>query len=1510
MSEKENRIIINGDVNPTNNMHPRSINAEYQAEIDLDRTGNTFSGNTRTGNNGNSNISDMLGTAGMNSGSPNIVRNPSRRYYDPEVTTTAIYLPKDLKTKNRWNRWYFAHDELIGTVLEMHAELPYSRASLMLDDHVIKREFEDCLEDIKFFSELPRIDLEYLKTGEVFINTPWDKTKGRWSHIICQNPDFVDVRFSPFADEEAIIEIIPDDELKKIVHSTKPEDQAIKKRIPADILKRVLSGRNIILNSDEVTHIARKLNPYDTRGTSIISRLYRTLMYEDKLRESQITISDNFIYPLKVFKLGDQNRGWIPNESHQRALAGMLQQASFDPNFSLIYHYGLQIEYHTVADKLMRLDQEWSEINSRKLIALGVSEQFIKGDSSFSCFVEGTLVNTPKGFAPIESIKNNDIVLDKEGIPQVVTNNWDEGIPKKLVKINLWGGKSFECTETHKWPVWSWPRTCLCGCGKTVRPGKSYAHKGAQLEASKKNIKFLDCGRHTLSGKMLMPVHGDYEPINTYEAKDIQHQDYLMIPRKFKEIKPNVTLDHARLLGYWVAEGNFSKNSRTKEKAGLNLTFNINEEHTWYKDSTEILEAIGIPLTKTEYRNSSIRIRTSNLIDHRDKIKWFFDNGGEYSYGKTLSPEVMSWPLEYKMEFIKGLFRGDGTHSSKSIKGGSHQHLVSYVTVSKTLAEQVELILAQLGFPCNWTLVDQSKTKSKGNRMCYRLTIYGKFCFELAKLVWGDACKIKESTFRGQKAFVDDNYVYLMVRSTELLDNTENKKVFNLTVDGTHSYLVHSVGTFNSASVGLQTQLSRYKAKRDLFEIRWVRDKLFRVMAERNEWYYRDKREIANNFRVTRSSSELKDRLMIPKLVWEKKLMLRDDQAHLTFLSNVFAQGKGPISAETLLQSMGLDIEEELRKKKAQKQLEQKVGEYVMPPAPGAPGAGGAPGGAPGGLPGLSPPSPSSAGGAPVGAAVAGSSTAPMAPGAKAFIDKAKELFRFGKKEVEVKTAQNDYLNKIIASTLELPNDPFATPISDVSDEASLNNTRAGSILVGDTSATKYADKDVFISKEHSAELEFIRRIPIVPDDLWYKNITASVVPGEVGILMSLLDSKLKSYTKKYADFSQVTDSDFDSVSKLYEDIYLQGKILTYSKLGSIPVQYQIQSTVNADIRDYSDIIIFNNFKEWIDTYKNIDIPSKNKLSYLRSLGNSCFAIGQIKGFQEQGINNVRIGNVLAKEGLHFKADDLMDKGVYLSPYLTYTDEVILLNPCIEGYDYEESGNFVDDSIQRYKTFSENGLIIKDCPIEFTGYISSILNKTGSLFKSKYSTIQFVLDVVDTQEWKDQYLAIIEKEIQDPILSMQKLSLDLNYKRGKIATFIDGKTLFVSSWIGMEDTPFTDNFIKHSGIFDESIVKKVSKAFKVPSYDLSKDEMETYTMFNYLDPIVDDLKEVRGYKASSTYIAIPQKLRYGKTWSADGKCVNSMKESVYDVFSKNIRLYIDYPQFLDEDIIKSYNEVF
>lgn len=1043
------RIKISSEINPTENMLPRTIFSEYGSTDRSDKVGDT---NAIVGLNG------LLGTPGMNVGGPSIMRNPSRRFYDPEVTTTSIYLPRDLKTKNRWNRWFYAHDELVGTVLELHAELPYSQAEIVLDDFAIKRRFEDCFDDIKLFSMLTSIDLEYLKIGEIFINTPWDSSKGQWSHIIPLNPDYIDVKFSPFADQEAVIELIPDDELKKIVHSTKPEEQQLKKKIPQDILRRVLSGKNIVMDSDEVTHIARKLNPYDTRGTSIISRLYRTLMYEDKLREAQITIADNFVYPLKIFKLGDPNKGWIPNQQHQQALAQMLQQATFDPNFSLIYHYGLSVDYVTVADKVMRLEKEWSDINAKKMVALGVSQQFLNGESSYS-----------------------------------------------------------------------------------------------------------------------------------------------------------------------------------------------------------------------------------------------------------------------------------------------------------------------------------------------------------------------------------------------------------------------------SASVGLQMQLARYKAKRDLFEIRWIQDKLFRVMAERNEWYKRDKKEIAGQYRISRNEIEKRDRLMIPKLSWHKKLMLRDDQAFLTFLNNVYAQGKGPLSALSLLEAMGMSLEEELRKKKSQKEYEQKIGEFVQPPAPGAP--------APGAMP------------APMGAP-AGAPPPPPPTGAKAFL---KNIF------VKQAATKQTIVDPIVsASESEIV--PMTVSVSD-------------SDLTGVATDTKYA-KDTYslMSNENKDAYQVFISTEPTPDKVWLQNITASETPLEISDSLQKIHLKLASFHKKYDDDSAAFENEKEFFTKAYQDLFVQGKLASYDVTNFLTIYNQYYAQDNT-LKDFADIVLCNEFSEWYDTISKAPISFTKKASKIRNIGITVFSLGQLKGYQEQGINNIRLSNVITHDGLHYKIPDLQKHAYNLDLYIGSNGEVPLFTPCIEGYDDEEFGNNVDPQIRRYLDFICNDISVKQCPIEYSKNVRRVLNASKKYIKSKYSTIVFVRDIVDTQAWEAQQHKIYEKEFgaddNAKIIINERVAFDKTQKRAKISTLIDDHTLYISNWVGMDELPLTTSLLNALNMFnDEGLIKKVAKVYKQQSYDLTQDELDTYRVFNYIEPVLDTNQLCRGYKVSfKTASTLPAKLKIGGAWSAEGKCLSDIKHSGNDIFFNNIRIWIDYPSKVDESIKYLYEEV-
>jgi len=1415
-----------------NDILPRTIFAEADPER-LDKTGASFTGYPGLGNSVNQMVTYGAGN--------NILRNPSRRFYDPEITTTAIYLPRTVKQKNRWCRWFYDHDELVGAVLDLHAELPYSRAEIVEKDTYVRKLVEECFSRINFFSMLPIIDLEFMKIGEVFIHTPWDDTEGMWSHIIVHNPDFAEVRFTPFADQECTIELIPDDELRSIVHSTKPEDQQLKRRIPDDVFRRVLTGKNITLDPSEVTHIARRSNPYDIRGTSIINRIFRLLMYEDKLREAQITIADNFIYPLKIFKLGDPKIGWIPNETHQRALAQMLQQSTFDPNFSLIYHYGLNVEFHTVADKVMRLEKEWSDITEKKMIALGVGKQFLSGETTYACFVEGSKILTPNDIVNIEDISNDDKILDKNGMVQTVVDNWCEGIPETITKINLWGGKELLCTNNHKWPVWMWPRKCACGCDRDLTAGRAFAH--AMKYSSNYKLKKVDCGRATINSKESLGIPIDYESINKISASEIKEWDYLMIPRNFEIIETDTTKDEARLLGYFVTKGSFSKHARTKNLTGINLTFGITEENTLVKDTVDLCEKFGIPVRDVEEKTNSLRIRSIDRKEFKDKVLWFKEHAGEYSHLKKLSSTVMHWPLDLKEELVKGLFKGDGCQQINKV---NNEHSVHYTTTSKVLAYQIELILAQLGFPINWTIQDNSH---RNRKMTYRLDIYGKFAFDLAKLIWEDDCIINfndSKQFYGQKAWVDNDYIYIMVKSVEEIKN--DKKVYNLTVENSHSYLIENIGTYNSANVALQTQLARYKAKRDLFQIKWIH-KMLRIMAERNEWYRRDKKELVGQYRVKRKGKELQERLIIPKLTWHKKLMMRDDQAFLTFMNNVYAQGKGPISTITLLQYMGLSLEDELENKVKQTELEEKIGALIHPITQ-----------------------------------IAGGMTA-----------KIKDKFKFGKNKPE-KEITGEELMKLETTS------PTSTQYS-------------GSQMEHPKGDLKKLTVNEAKLREAQLDIETTKQLHPVDEKVWFDNLESPSVPSEVKLLLINLNNKLNAIDKRNnGDYKEGLIKETNNIKSVLIDLYKQGKLHSYNITGFFPIYKQYYSTHEA-LTDYSDLVLAEEFEQWIHKIIAIDVEKQETFKHLRNVGNACFCYGQVKGYQEQGVNTLKIGNLLVNEGLRYSSNELLDKGWNLSSLLSPKNEIVILYPCIEGHDDDMFNNNLDPQVQRYRDAVISGIAIKDCPIEYMPYINRIFNKLGKHINKKYDTIVFVKDVIDLKKWEERKAKDIENEASSAdektknLMVINSLGYEKLQKRGTVPTFTDGRTLYISNWIGVEEFPLTSKLLRLLDITDEIGDKAIRKAFKKKSLDLTQDDIQTYRVFNYIVPISDDPQNPRGFKISKEYMDTTDldfRLKQGKMWDLNGKCMGADDTDELKLFNDNLRIWIDYPHLLNVDLAKSF----
>jgi hypothetical protein len=322
-------------------------------------------------------------------GGASVIRTVARPYHPLFSSPDRLQLPVQLAQLNQYWRLFYNVDPVIGGVIDMHAEMPFSNASLIMDQvgdnsKEILHAFEDMMTETELLSWLPRIAKEYHIIGEVFPYMFWDQDEGIWSHITIHNPDYVEVVDSPLIDDDPILTLRPSQDMRKILQSTDPRYIRLRQKLPAEIVTMLAGGKNLPLDPLNASHIKRLAFPYDIRGTSIMGRMFRVLMYEDAVFNGQIQQAQRHALPLRVFKLGDPNSGWMPTPSNQEDFAQLLAEVEVDPLAAIIYSYALQVEYHGIEGKQLKITQEWDVIERAKLVALGVSKAFLHGEVTYA----------------------------------------------------------------------------------------------------------------------------------------------------------------------------------------------------------------------------------------------------------------------------------------------------------------------------------------------------------------------------------------------------------------------------------------------------------------------------------------------------------------------------------------------------------------------------------------------------------------------------------------------------------------------------------------------------------------------------------------------------------------------------------------------------------------------------------------------------------------------------------------------------------------------------------------------------------------------------------------------------------------------------------------------------------------------------------------------------------------------------------------------------------------------
>lgn len=291
-------------------------------------------------------------------------------------------------------------------------------------------------------------------------------------------------------------------------------------------------------------------------------------------------------------------------------------------------------------------------------------------------------------------------------------------------------------------------------------------------------------------------------------VKDATLEDVVVILNK----KPDITAleldpDFCRLLGYFAAEGSFLF-QRKHVPSALNFTFGCNEnEQIYVADVVSILKNLYYrPIIYKTHNKTTIRIYNKKLVE------LFLSLGvGEGSNNKRVPDLIFNTTDGNKIEFLKGLFAGDGNFrnnlykkkffrrslhlkTSSSLMQKTLLYLLDLLSITATCAQGMNLernIEGRTLKPSKYYTISISNIES-----LVRLeTVINHMNRQLVR----SSSKYANCKSKTKKMYINEDCYGLKIKKIEEL-TAEDTKVYDISVADTHRFessfriLCHNTG--------------------------------------------------------------------------------------------------------------------------------------------------------------------------------------------------------------------------------------------------------------------------------------------------------------------------------------------------------------------------------------------------------------------------------------------------------------------------------------------------------------------------------------------------------------------------------------------------------------------------------------------------------------------------------------------------------------------------------------------
>jgi len=286
-------------------------------------------------------------------------------------------------------RFFYTSEPKVASAIDFYSYFPINDYEHECKDRSVKKYFDKLKKrlDLNRWLRLMSHEIHLLGDCFPFVEIQCDQCNGigKTGDEICNheggtirrmvilNPDFVEVYTTPIS-PEPLLALLPDEELINMVQRKTPGFE----KLSPDVIKLISAGQPIRLDNRNVSHLKYGEGGYDKFGTGMVRRLFPILAYKTKLMVAQWLVAERLIIPIKVVKVGSDERPAGPADI--AAVQQQLAQTANDPNLTLVTHHAFEIDWVGSAGKVLTLSNEFEFINQEILDGLMINNALLNGE--------------------------------------------------------------------------------------------------------------------------------------------------------------------------------------------------------------------------------------------------------------------------------------------------------------------------------------------------------------------------------------------------------------------------------------------------------------------------------------------------------------------------------------------------------------------------------------------------------------------------------------------------------------------------------------------------------------------------------------------------------------------------------------------------------------------------------------------------------------------------------------------------------------------------------------------------------------------------------------------------------------------------------------------------------------------------------------------------------------------------------------------------------------------------